>query len=409
MDVDDPAPRLPLSPGERWFVLALALGFVLLLAADLAAGFSLSKLSVLFVLVLWVPVLLLHELAHALAARSVGWHVSEIVIGFGRELLRFRVGETRVRLRALPLEGYVLPSPSSTRAARAKQAWIYFAGPLSGLLVLWASGAWLGWRWPSPDESLGRIALFSLALAAGLSVLCTLIPYRSGSSPSDGLGMLASWLSSEESFRQRLCYPFLSEARRLLLREQTAQAIAALEAGLARYPDEPKLLGLRAVSGAAEGGAEAAFAALEALGPPEAHPSATRAELLADAAWAVLFSGETSLLPEAQRALEQALELAPGDPHYEILLGRVKFERSRPEEAYAHLMLAYKRTRDVDQEAQCVAHLALVCSALAGRPPSKMASYAVRFARAVNTHDVPPALRERVIAVGHRERQSESH
>lgn len=398
MDADDPAPRLPLQTGERWLVVALGLGFMLLLGADLATGFAAQKLSVLFMLLFWGPLLVLHEAGHALAARAVGWQVSEIVIGFGRELLRLRIGPTRVRIRAMPIEGYVVPSPTAPRRARAKQAWIYAAGPLTGLAVFAVCGAMLDWRWPAPGDSLGRVALASLGVTAAISVLCTLTPYRSGGSPSDGLGVITSWLASDESIRERLCYPFLSEGRRLLLREQAERALATASAGLEQYPDDPKLNGLRAVCEAAAGAAPEAFARLEALGPPEAHPAYTRADLLADAAWAVLFASDPTLLPEAQRALEAAIELAPDDVHYQILLGRVLLERSRPEEAYAQLMAAYKRTRDVDQEAQCVAHLALACDALAVREGSRMASYAARFRHAAQSEDVPPALRQRVLA-----------
>jgi predicted Zn-dependent protease len=155
---------------------------------------------------------------------------------------------------------------------------------------------------------------------------------------------------------------------------------------------------LQAVCQAASGHAERAYAALEELGPPDARPEAQRAELLADAAWAVLSSQDTALLSDAGRAAERALQLNPNDPHYEILLGRVHLERSRPQEAYACLMNAYKRTRDVDQEAQCVAYLALACQALSGSPgAAKLAAYADRFEAAVRSHDVPPALRQRVL------------
>src|SRR5688572_16153726 len=98
---NDPAPRLPTSRGERLWLALFGAGFLGLIAADLAQGFSVRRLSVLFVLVAWVPLLALHELGHALGARAVGWHVTEVVIGFGRELLRFRIGATRVRIRAV--------------------------------------------------------------------------------------------------------------------------------------------------------------------------------------------------------------------------------------------------------------------------------------------------------------------
>lgn len=394
----DPAPRLPVSPGERIAVGLIVLGFVALVVGDLARDFSQAKLSVLFVLAFWGPLLILHELGHALTARLMGWHVTEIVIGFGRELLRFRVGGTRVRLRALPVEGYVVPSPSSTRHARAKQAAIYFGGPLSELLLLVCIGQYLGWEGPRTTDSVGRIALHSLAVTAGLGVVMTLFPYRSGGNPSDGLGILLSFFASEESFRQRLCWPFLSEGQRLLLREQLEPARRTLEAGLAQYPDEPRLRGLLAVCEAATGRAEQGFEALEALGGPDGHPSAIRADLLADAAWAVLFSGDAALLPDAQRAMQRALEEYPGEPHYLILLGRIHLERGRPEEAYEALMTAYKHTRDADQEAQCVAYLALACVAHGGVTGAKrVSSYAPRFVRATRSLDVPPRLRRRVL------------
>jgi hypothetical protein len=61
-------------------------------------------------------------------------------------------------------------------------------------------------------------------------------------------------------------------------------------------------------------------------------------------------------------------------------------------------MNAYKRTRDVDQEAQCVAYLALACQAAMGSPGGlQVAGYAARFESAVRSHDVPPSLRQRVL------------
>jgi len=400
MNVDyDPAPRLPVSPGERVFVVLLAVALSALLVADLARGFSPNKLSVVFVLLFWAPLLVLHELGHALAARLVGWRVTEVVIGFGRELRRFRVGGMRVRLRAVPVEGYVLTAPGSTEWARAKQAWVYFAGPLTELLVLAALAPVLQLELPRPGDSVGRVALQSLGLTAALGALCTLFPYRSQGNPSDGLGVLTSWLASEQSFRQRLAQPFIEEARRLILREQPTLAERVIATGLEQHVDEPRLVGLSAVCRARAGDAEGAYARLEELGPPEERPPLVRAELLADAAWCVLEAHDGPLLPEAERALERALELCPGEPHYEILLGRVLLERSRPEDAYVQLMSAYKRTRDVDQEAQCIAYLALACQALSGLSGAlRQAGYAPRFEAAVRSHDVPPALRERALA-----------
>jgi hypothetical protein len=398
MNVDyDPAPRLPVSSGERTFVVVISLAFVGLIVADLAQSFSPSKLGVLFVLLFWVPLLVLHEVAHAIAARSVGWHVSEIVIGFGRELLRFRVGETQVRLRAMPLEGYVVPSPDKIEHARVKQALIYGAGPFSQALVLVCVGSALGWHWPSAGDSIGRIALESLGVAAALGALTTLLPYSSRGHASDGLGMLGSLFVPGEAFHQRLCWPFLSDARRLLLREQPALAEQRALAGLEQFPDDPRLAGVLAVCAAATGDAQKAYDLLEALGPPEQQPPLVRAELLADATWSVLFAEQRELYADAQRAVQQSLEILPDELHYQLLLGRIHLEQGRAEQAYGQLMAAYKRSSDVDQEAQCVAYLALACAEL-GRAEHapRGASFAPRFIAAALARDLPPALRQRV-------------
>lgn len=397
MNVDyDPAPRLPVSSGERTIVVVISLGFVGLIGADLAQSFSPNKLAALFVLLFWVPLLLLHELAHALAARSVGWHVSEVVIGFGRELLRFHVGETRIRVRAMPLEGYVVPSPDTIERARLKQAWVYAAGPLSQGLVLLGVGSVLGWQWPAPGESIGRIALESLGVSAALGALCTLVPYSSRGHASDGLGLLGSLFVSPDTFRQRLCWPFLADARRHLLREQVASAEQRIRAGLEQFPDEPRLLGLLAVCTAAAGEAQQAFDQLEALGPPENQPPVARADVLADATWAVLFGQRLDLYADAQRAVQQAIELVP-DLHYQVLLGRIHLEQGRAEPAYVQLMAAYKATSDVDQEAQCLAYLALCCAELAkSEHAPAISGYGPRFLHAALALDLPPALRARL-------------
>jgi hypothetical protein len=274
---------------------------------------------------------------------------------------------------------------------------VYAAGPLSQGLVLLGVGSVLGWQWPAPGDSIGRIALQSLAVAAALGALCTLAPYSSRGHASDGLGLLASLFVAPDTFRQRLCWPFLADARRHLLREQVTLAEQRARAGLEQFPEEPRLLGLLAVCTAASGAAQQAFDQLEALGPPENQPAPVRADVLADAAWSVLFAQRLDLYSDAQRAVQQSIELAPSDLHYQVLLGRLHLEQGRAELAYAQLMAAYKLTTDVDQEAQCVAYLALCCAALAkSESAPAVAGYAPRFLHAALALDLPPTLRQRL-------------
>lgn len=403
MDADhDPAPRLPVSRGERRVLLVLAAGFVALLGADIIDGFNRQKLGAVFVLAFWLPMLAVHALGHAIAARLVGYRLAELGIGLGRELWHFSLGGMRVRVRTLPLEGYALIRPSSGRPGRVRRAIAHLGGSLGNLTLLALLAPTLELRLPHPDDGLALIALQSLALAAALAALYPLVPYRCAGNPSDGLTLLECIFASRETLLERHASAFALEARRLLHEEQPAGARALLEQALSRLPGEPRLLGLRAVCQAAEGDSAGAYAALEALGPPEARPPALRAELIADAAWAVLLSHDEASLPDAQRAAERASEAYPDDPHYQLLLARACFERGKFESAYMLFMSAYKRARDADQEAQCVAYLALACRALqrgAGAIP--FADHAERFEAAVRAQDVPRALRQRVLGGSH--------
>jgi hypothetical protein len=394
----DLAPRLPASRGERALVAALCVGFVALLAADFATDLDARKLGAAFTLAFWLPALRLHMLGHALAARLVGWRLVEVGVGFGRELLRLRVRSVRVRVSAVPLEGYALVQPGSLRAARAKRALVYLGGPLANLAVIAALAPAIELRAPARGDSLTFIVLQSLALASAIVGACALFPYRTSGHASDGLSLLECAFASAETLRARHASVFVREARRLLGDEQPVAACELIERGLTQLPEEPRLLGMAAVVRAAEGDPRAAYAALEELGPPDDREPTLRAELIADAAWAVLLGRDDTLLADAERAAERAIELCPDEPEYSLLLGQVLLERRRHEAAYAHLMSAYRRVGDVDHELRCIAYLALVCRALqrsGGVLP--FAAHAERFEAAVCSRPVPPGLRLRVL------------
>lgn len=383
---DDPAPRLPTTSSERRTLAMFASVLVALLLTDIATDFTRVKLSVLFALLAWIPLLVLHELGHAGAARLVGWRVSEIVIGFGRELYRFRIGSTRIRLLAAPVEGYVVPSPTDTRYARLKSAWIYAAGPGIELTYVGACWLWFGAELVTPSAHLGLLAVQSSCMAAVLGAGFNLVPYSSANSASDGLGIIYSLTTSDESFRIQLASPFIREARRELLRENPAKARQWAEQGLLQYPEDWQLRATRAVCIAAGGEPTAAMQQLEELGNLDEKPGSVRAELLLDAAWAVLFAEAAPLMLEAQRACERALQLFPDHVRGSLLLGRILLARQRSEKAVEHLLAGYRLTRDRDYEAQFVVYLAIACRA-AGQE-----DYARRFTAAAQRQTLPPSL-----------------
>jgi membrane-associated protease RseP (regulator of RpoE activity) len=72
--------------------------------------------------------ILLHELAHAVAARRVGGEVREVALGFGPPLARVRIGGVTVSLRSVPLGGFA--AVDVDRLPPAGRVPVLLAGPL---------------------------------------------------------------------------------------------------------------------------------------------------------------------------------------------------------------------------------------------------------------------------------------
>ena len=140
-----PANRRPQTRGETLTLTIVSAVITALILLAIFEESSNGKLGAVFILLFWGPLLVLHEMGHAWMARAVGWKVKEIVIGFGRELWSWQSGDTRVRIKLVPLEGYVLPSPSDAEGMRWKSARIYAAGPGIELLLLAALLLVFGW------------------------------------------------------------------------------------------------------------------------------------------------------------------------------------------------------------------------------------------------------------------------
>ncbi|MDB6072121.1 MAG: rseP [Verrucomicrobiales bacterium] len=198
---------------EKGFIAILALGFLGLMGVNLMEDYEPRKLAIVFTILFWIPLLILHEFGHAVVARLCGWEVDGVVIGFGRTIARFNWSGTAVELKMVPLSGYVLPRPRNLRSPRLKNALIYAGGPgielLAGLLVI----AWLG-----PDvvfhrsEAMGVIAAQSFCVAAAIGLVFTLVPYNVESDSggyvwSDGLGILMSAKLPDTYFQSRIRPP----------------------------------------------------------------------------------------------------------------------------------------------------------------------------------------------------------
>jgi len=388
---EDPSPRLPMNRNERRAVATIALILVSLFTAELLSHYTPVKASMLFVLLFWGPLLVLHEAAHALVARWLGWGVQEVVIGFGKELYRFRIGSTLVRIRMVPIEGYILPNPKSLERARLKSALIYLAGPGSELLLTLLLWVMLGDKLTARTDDYSLIAVQSLALASLMGAGFNLLPYASGSGVSDGLGAIVSLLAGDDVFKHRLSMHHVKAARRWLYLELWDRALAEIDAGLEQHPGDEQLVGLRAVAIAGQGEPERAIELLESLGHPNDKPMALRHELLLDAAWVVLVSNDHSLIHDAQQACERALLDAEDSVRANLMLGRTLLERGQYEPAFDALMHGYRQTVEAEEEPQFLAYLGISARGM------QRSDYAERFLSALDPAAIGPTLRQRAI------------
>jgi membrane-associated protease RseP (regulator of RpoE activity) len=206
----DPAPkRGPLTSQERWFYGLFMFGLLALFIAEVFHDFEPIKLSALLVVLFWIPLLVLHEAGHAVAATLLGWYVGQIVIGMGRLVRTFRLGTAVVEIRLIPVEGFVTCAPRNLHLPQLKSACIYFAGPGVELFLAAAILFIIG-----PDRLLTKsndyllIVWQSLALASAAQGVLNLIPHSittpDGERVNDGLGIIRSFLLPQSHYAQMI-------------------------------------------------------------------------------------------------------------------------------------------------------------------------------------------------------------
>jgi Zn-dependent protease len=114
---------------------------------------------------------LVHEAAHAVSGRAVGFRIREISIGIGPRLGSLTLGGMKLVLRLYPLGGHTAYLPRG-RATRARAIVVTAAGPLSHIPL-----AWLADQILSADPGWQPYAPFAVRYIL-LMGLINLIPFR---------------------------------------------------------------------------------------------------------------------------------------------------------------------------------------------------------------------------------------
>ena len=182
----------PMTSGERWSYAILVGLIFCLFAADIYSDYVPEKLSVFLFLAFWMLMLPIHEAGHALMAHFLGWEVPQVVIGFGRTMGEFRVGETQVTVRMIPLEGFARLRPRTAVSLRRNAMLTTLAGMGIEFLILIVVVLIVGpQRILISSTEIPIIAAQTLGVVVLLAALINLTPHAAhtdrGPMPNDGL------------------------------------------------------------------------------------------------------------------------------------------------------------------------------------------------------------------------------
>jgi len=198
--------RRPSERAERITFVVFVVAVLGLFCLEVFRDYEPAKLTALFCVAMWFPLIALHEVGHAVVAHLFGFRVARVSVGFGKTLWQFDIGDTVVDIKAIPVEGFVRFSPGPRPASRIQNALVYFAGPGAELLIAALVVLLVG-----PDvvlsgtDHLGVLFAQSVCLVAVLGATLNLIPHHARADldarsrgerpvPNDGLGIILSLL-----------------------------------------------------------------------------------------------------------------------------------------------------------------------------------------------------------------------
>jgi hypothetical protein len=358
-DLRIPAGRRPMTDSEARISAAIGLAITLLFIAAIFEEYSPKKLSIVFYILFWVPMLVVHELGHALAARALGWRVREIVIGFGRTLWQWQTGETRIKVKLAPIEGYVLPAPADAKQVRLKTGLIYAAGPGAELAVLAIMIAFFGWETVFNDSSdVSLVALKTLAVVILVGAGFNLLPFRTDGAVSDGLGILSSPFMTRDVIDMRLLTFELREVQSLLDAGETSKAMRLLGPLLDRFPDNVALQLLNGTAISRDGRTDDARALAKSRLADAGLGEITRREWLKLQATIELNAPDPHFMT-LDLAVQEALRITPDAPDLLAIKGASLVLRGDYEAGGNLLAHAWRKGGDRDDDPLMLAFLSV--------------------------------------------------
>ncbi len=273
-------------------------------------------------LVLSPPLIVLHEAAHLLVARMVGFRVFAIHLGAGKIIHTARFLSLRWFLRQLPISGATIVGGLWMPQYRLRKFLIYLAGPgLHLVLMLVSLGILSGQLFAQRTSALHLLAQAGFWINL-LLLLGNLYPHKVatglGVAGTDGWAMIHIFRVSPAELDKQLALYYVLEAVDAIDVGQKQTARQWIEKGLVLYPTDPFI-----INGAGfvyshlseyQQARSAFVSVLESDPPPN---EGLKNIALNNIAFADIMLEDSALLPEADAYSEQAYKNLP----WETLIG----------------------------------------------------------------------------------------
>ncbi|HEY5729958.1 MAG TPA: site-2 protease family protein [Anaerolineales bacterium] len=313
------------------------------------------------ILLFQVPLILMHELAHATVAKLTGLRVFGIVIGIGKRIWSGELFGMQWMINALPLGGITSVGARPVPHIRWKLFLVYLAGPASHLLLAFAAFL-LSWSFSLSafgHRVLGLL-VFSNILLAVFNLFPRKISIMIGMQGTDGWHLMrVPFLKQDELTKLHVGY-FAGEALLAYSRNDFETAKRWLEQAL--IVDGNSAIA-RNVLGVIQMAHEEYLVSretfLQLLQTEEGKAPALHYILLNNVAYLNALLGDPSLLPEADQYSAEALKHLPWMPPVIGTRGTVLVELGQIEEGIALLTKAMSLHTDKHGKALNACHIAL--------------------------------------------------
>lgn len=296
-------------------------------------------------LLISIPLTLLHELAHALAAHALGFRVFAIHLGLGKVLFSHRIAGINWIIHLIPSSGVTLVSGPEMPRYRLRIFLIHLAGPaFHGLLIAFLlrtmtpASIYSPWYW---------LLVWTNILLLGFNLL----PYKAhvavGQAGTDGWAMLKAPGLTDKELRERQASFYIQETIIAVEDGNLKKALESAEKGLALFPQDPNVrntLGYVYVHLNDYQRARQIFT--QTLSTSQGLPFATKALLMNNVAYANLALDDPALLPEADIFSEQASQTMSWEPAILGTRGGVLVALDRVDEGLELLKSALQKNPD---------------------------------------------------------------